>query len=127
MHGSIEDGKAERTLWRAFGSTRRTRVAECVTYFVALTVFLGPALAQLFVYAGQHDLHSHIPLIPIVAGYLLWNRKELRTIPWQRSPLGAALFAVVGVAALGPAVWQVSLSVNDQLALQTLAYLSFVI
>lgn len=88
--------------------------------------FIVP-LWHLLRFAAGDDLHSYIPLMPFVSGYLVWtNRSKLprRSAP---APKLAALFGIAGIAAaigyvLAPHF--VSLTApENRLALVTLAWL----
>ena len=115
------------TTWRELPQPHRVRIAAYTAYVAAVTVLFSGWLAQLFAHAAQSDLHSHIPLVPVVAGYLLYLQPR-KPAPNSSSMLGAIVAAAVGAAALlGASSWRSSLSVNDHLALITLAYLSFVV
>ena len=91
-----------------------------------MLLFTGP-LTRLAVYAAHSGLHSHILLVPFVASYLLCiQRKPVlaayrSSIPGTVATGGSALAALaVGVASRG------SLSLNDELALMALAFVSLV-
>ena len=87
-------------------------------------VFIQP-LWRLMTYAAGSDLHSHILLVPVIAGYLLLSRRTSLPAPGRGSMAGTGLFAAAGLAALAAGLWWRSeLSVNDQLALMALAYVS---
>lgn len=65
------------------------------------TILLLPVLYPLIKYAVSSDLYSHIPLIPLVSGYLIWTSRS--GLPGRFIPdYGlATLFFALGVAALG--------------------------
>ena len=115
------------TAWRELPQPHRVRIAGCTAYVGVVTVLFSGWLAQLFAHAAQSDLHSHIPLVPVIAAYLLYLQPR-KPAPSSSSMLGAFVVAGIGAAALlGASSWRGSLSVNDHLALVTLAYLSFVV
>jgi exosortase C (VPDSG-CTERM-specific) len=121
----IEDRPGLLTSWRALPRPQRARAAGCALFVVALTAFFGPWLARLFSHAVQSDLHSYIPLVPVIAGYLLYLRRR-RLPPLATSFAGTLTLASLGAAALGAAIsWREALSLNDHLALIALAYVSF--
>ena len=96
-----------------------------LAYIVVLALFFIRPLANLMLYAAGSDLHSHILLVPLVAGYLLKTQRPSLPAPGRRSGGGAAVFVAVGVAALAAAFnWRETLSVNDHLALVALAFVS---
>ncbi len=103
---------------------RRHRYA---VFIAALAlVFIRP-LSSLMAYAYGSDLHSHILIVPVVAAYLLYIRRESLP-PTGRPAAGpAALLGVVSAAALAAAYGvRGELSLNDHLALVTLAFVSAV-
>ncbi len=112
--------------WRALGRSSRVRLLGLAGSVAVLTLlFLGP-LAQLLDVALQNELHSYIPLVPFISAYLLYTRQ--RTVCSYRTSIGASAgVAAAGVAALVASVqFQGRLSVNDDLSLSMLAYVSFI-
>jgi exosortase C (VPDSG-CTERM-specific) len=98
------------------------------SWTLVVTVALATQLIHLIAYSSRSELHSYIPLVPFVAGYLLLLRRS--TVPREHSTSvpGAGLLLVLGGAALAAAcVWRTELSTNDRLALETLAYVSIVV
>ena len=96
-------------------------------YIILLTLLFIQPLASLMLYAAGSDLHSHILLVPLVAGYLLYSRRALLPAPGPSSITGTALLGGIGVAALAAAItWRAGLSVNDHLALMAVAFVSFI-
>lgn len=94
----------------------------------ALTLAYAPTLARLFAHAVQSDLHSYIPLIPVVAGYLFYLRRDEALSARRGSVVVAALVAMVGTATLLIAArMSSSLSVNDRLGLLVVSYLTFLL
>jgi exosortase C (VPDSG-CTERM-specific) len=90
--------------------------------------FIVP-LGKLFYFAVTDDLHSYIPLMPLVSGYLIWAQKIK---PPANSPPArklAALFFVAGVVAVA-GYWSAARSatpatIENSLALSTLALMLF--
>jgi exosortase C (VPDSG-CTERM-specific) len=106
--------------------SQRRQIGGCVAYVVLLTLLFIVPLARLMLYAARSDLHSHILLVPLIAGYLLYSQRASLPAPGRRSLGGTALLGGIGLAALASVVvWNGSLSVNDHLALMALAYVSF--
>ena len=68
---------------------------------VALVVlfFIQP-LVRLMLHAAQNPLHSHIPLVPLIAGYLLYVQRRPRVAGYRTSIGGAMSLVSIGVAAL---------------------------
>jgi exosortase C (VPDSG-CTERM-specific) len=84
-------------------------------------------LIALTLHAVQSNLHSYIPLVPVVAGYLLYMQRRPAVAAYRSSIGGTAMMGGIGLAALAAGMtWRGSLSVNDQLALMTVAFVSFV-
>ena len=98
-----------------------------LAFIVLLTLAFIQPLTRLMVYAAGSDLHSHILLVPFVAGYLLRTQRGSLPVPGRRSIAGTALLGGIGLAALAAGIsWRESLSVNDHLALMALAFVSLV-
>ena len=98
-----------------------------LVYVLVLTLLFIQPLARLMLHAAGSDLHSHILLVPFIAGYLLYSQRGSLPAPGRRSIAGTALLGGIGLAALAAAIaWRGSLSVNDHLALMALAFVSFV-
>ena len=88
-------------------------------------LFLQP-LTMLMLHAAQSDLHSHILLVPFISGYLLYIRRGRLLTAYCSSITGTVAVSGIGIAALAAGIeWRASLSVNDELALMALAYVSF--
>jgi exosortase C (VPDSG-CTERM-specific) len=121
-------------------------VGGCVSYLVLLTLAFIQPLTRLTLYAARSDLNSHILLIPFIAGYLLYIQRgrllnttslsfarrpqslvTLRLAAYRSSIAGTVTLGGIGFAALVIAIeWRGSLSLNDELALEALAFVSFV-
>ena len=113
--------------WRDLPRPQRLRVGGCVGYLVLLTLLFVQPLARLMVYAAQSDLHSHILLVPLISGYLLWIHRGRRSAAYRSSIVGTVAMGAIGIAALAAGIGcRGNLSVNDALALTALAFVSFV-
>lgn len=109
-------------------ASQRQRIAGLAACVALITLLFLPHLVGLVYHAAQHDLHSHIPLVPVIAGYLLYVRRGPRVTAYSTSYAGTAVLAGFGLAVLAArAWWPASLSANDRLALMTLAFVSFVV
>ena len=117
----------EWTEWQDLRDPRRRRFIGLVGYTSLVTLLFVQPLESLLALAFQNELHSYIPLVPLISGYLLYIRPKTE-VP-SRSSLGATIrLAAIGFAALATAFQlQENLSVNDDLALMMLAYVSFII
>lgn len=94
---------------------------------VALTFLFAQPLARLAAHAAQSNLHSHILLIPVVTGSLLYARRNGLPGRCRTSIPGAVVPGGVALAALAAGVgWRETISLNDYLALMALAYVCLV-
>lgn len=110
--------------WRALGRSSRLRLLGLASSVVVLSLLFVRPLAQLFDLALQNDLHSYVPLVPVISAYLLYSQANY--VGAYRTSMGAAaILAAAGVAAL-VASFQFDdlLSVDDALPLRMLAYVS---
>ena len=124
----IENGTGALAAWRALPRSDRRRFRAWIAWTIVGTLAFAQPLFQLMLHASRNSLHSHIPLIPAIAAYLLVTRRKTLP-PAGLSSVGATLaFAAVSAGALAASLkWGAILSANDGLALTTLAYLSFVV
>jgi exosortase C (VPDSG-CTERM-specific) len=114
-------------MWRDLPRPHRSRVGGYVGYLLALTLLFIQPLCRLMSYAAQSDLHSHILLVPLITGYLLYIERRRPSAAFRTSIAGAVIVGGIGIAALAAGVeWRGSLSTNDGLALLTLAFVSAV-
>jgi len=91
-----------------------------------LTLSFVYPLARIFGIALQNDLHSYIPLVPVISGYLVYTQ-PIRDIALRSSAGAAAIMGALGIAVLGAAMGSGGLSGHDNLSLMMLAYLCFVV
>lgn len=114
-------------LRRGLARSLRPRVGGCVVYLVFLTLLFAQPLTRLMLYAAQSDLHSHILLVPFITGYLLYIQRGKLPVAYRRSIAGTVTLGAIGIAVLAAGIaGRGSLSVNDDLALMALAFVSFV-
>ena len=119
---------AMRVVWRDWPSLERLRTGRWVAWIVVVTVAFVQPLTRLMLHAAQSELHSYIPLMPLVAGYLLYIQRRPRGTEYGSSVGGTVILGGIGVAALAAAVGlRESLSVNDGLGLMALAYVSLIL
>ena len=113
--------------WQDLERPQRLRLIGLAGYAGLVTLLFVQPLARLLVVALRDDLHSYIPIVPLISGYLLYVQPK--TVVPYRSSIGATtMLAAVGFAALAAGIGlQGSLSVNDDLTLMTLAYVSFIL
>ena len=111
--------------WRGGAPPERLRIGSAVLWMVAVTLAFIQPLARLMRHAAQSDLNSYIPLIPCVAGYLLYIQPRTREATDRSGRGGVIVLGGIGLAALAAGIGlRERLSVNDGLALMTLAYVS---
>src|ERR1017187_10170752 len=82
----VETGAWPR--WRALPRPQRSRVGGCAGYFGLLTLLFLQQLTRLMLYAAQSDLHSHILLVPLIAGYLLYIQRGRLSSAYRSSIAG---------------------------------------
>jgi len=112
--------------WRGLPRPQRSRVGGLAGYLVLLTLLFIQPLTRLMLYAGRTDLHSHILLVPLISGYLLYLQRGRRWAVYRSSIAGTVTVGGIGIAALAAGFeWRGSLSANDGLALMALAFVSF--
>jgi exosortase C (VPDSG-CTERM-specific) len=113
--------------WSELPRSQRVRLAGAVSGLAVLTLLFIDPLADLVRLASRDDLHSHIPLVPFVAAYVLYIQHKGRAIPYRTSLLGAIALAVIGAAAVAAAlIYAPQLSAADYLAVMMLGYVSLI-
>jgi exosortase C (VPDSG-CTERM-specific) len=111
--------------WRALPRRERLRIAGFVGWIVVLTLAFIQPLARLVQYADQSNLNSYIPLVPFVAGYILFVERHRLPTAFVSSIAGAVgLSTIAALALFGAIRWSAALSINDGLGLSALAYVS---
>jgi len=114
-------------MWRDLPRPERLRVGGWIGWIAAVTLAFVQPLTRLMLHAAQSELHSYIPLVPFVAGYLLYIQRTPRGAAYRSSIGGGVILGGTGVAALAGAIGlRESLSVNDGLGLMALAYVSLI-
>ena len=126
LPGSISDtGTAAVAGWRALPRLARRRYVRWGMWAALATLAFIQPLFALVVYASGNALISHAPLIPLVAAYLLFIKRDTLPAPGGSSLTGALLFGAITIAAVvARFAWSGALSLNDGLTLTTLAYVS---
>ena len=113
--------------WRDLPRAAKLRIVSCCAYLAVVTLCFSVPLAALLAYASSSHLHSHIPLIPLIVIYLLYEGLRGRVVVYRTSIAGAMTMGILGATALALAIaWSGRLSTNDYLSLLTLAYVSFI-
>jgi exosortase C (VPDSG-CTERM-specific) len=105
----------------------RLRVGAAAGWIGGVTLAFVQPLTRLLLHAAHSDLFSYILLVPFVAGYLFFIRPRPLVSDYCSSISATLAMAGIGLAALAAGIdLRGRLSVNDGLAVMTLAYLSFV-
>ncbi len=105
------------------------RLHGFVFFLAALSLAYSLPLFKLFSYGAQHELYSHVFLIPAASVYLMIGRLRESKPPLASHGIPSLLFAALGTALLGvyfsglALEWR--LASVDQLALTTGSYLAF--
>jgi len=123
---AVAEGSGARATWRNLSRPQRVRLSGCAGCLALLTLLFIQPLIRLILYASRSDLNSHILLVPLISGYLLhiWRG---RLTAYRSSIAGTVALGGIGIAALAAGIeYRGSLSVNDELALMALAYVSLV-
>ena len=115
-----------RATWLDLDRSQRRRIIGLTGSVGLLTLLFVQPLARILGLALQNDLHSYIPLVPVISGYLLYIRPR-KDIAYRSSVEAAIRVSAIGIAALGAAIGLGGLSANDNLSLMTLAYVSFIV
>ena len=111
--------------WRALPRPERVRLRNWAIWIAVATVAFAQPLFTLMVHASEQSLHSHILLVPFVAAYMLFTSGSALPAAGRGSIAGAVLAFGAGLGALAARIaLDGSLTVNDGLALTTLAYLA---
>ncbi len=105
---------------------QRFRIGGCAAYLVLLALLFVQPLTRLMVYAAHSSLHSHILLVPFVTGYLLYLQRKRLPVVSRGSIAGTATLGGMGIVTLVAGLAWTQLSVNDELALMALAFVSLV-
>jgi len=120
-------GDGAWTNWRNLPRPQRSRVGGCAGFVVLLMLLFMQPLTRLILYAAQSNLYSYIVLIPFITAYLLYLQRGRLSTAYRTSIGGAVATGGIGIVAVAAAIeWRGSLSLNDGLALMTLAFVSFV-
>jgi exosortase C (VPDSG-CTERM-specific) len=121
---AVSDTQSNAASWPELTANRRRGYAW---YSAIVTLLFSQPLASLASYAIGDDLHSYIPLVPFIAGYLFYF-KPLRRSDFGSSFAGALLVGIVGASTLAAGMTlRASVSTNDYLSLMTLAYVCFIV
>src|SRR5215831_9422721 len=79
---------AARAAWRERSRPDRLRLTWLAGYVALATLLFIEPLLALFIHAEQSDLHSHIPLIPLITAYLIYSDSRPRPATYRTSAAG---------------------------------------
>ncbi len=120
-------GTGALATWHGLPRPQRLRIGAWLGWIALATLAFVQPLTRLIPYAAQSELLSYIPLVPLVSGYLLFIQRRMLVTTYRTSIGGTAILSVAGIAALAVETGlRGTLSVNDDLALMMLAYVSVV-
>jgi exosortase C (VPDSG-CTERM-specific) len=115
------------TSWRALPRPERLRIAGWAGWIIVVTLAFSQPLIDLWQHAAQSELHSYIPLVPLVTCYLLHIRRKTLPTGFRSSIAGSVVLCGIAALSLAAATgWGGTLSVNDFLSLMALAYVSVI-
>ena len=121
-------GSDALTAWRGLPPPQRVPLRKWAIWIAAVTTAFAYPLFRLMVHASEQSLHSHVVLVPFVAAYLLLTNRSTLPTPGRPSIPWAVLTFGTGLAALAArTTFDQSLTINDGLALTTLAYLAMAV
>ena len=108
----------------------RQRTKYFLMYAAGLLVCFGLPLLHLLRFSFDSELYSHILLVPVISGYLIWMNRHKLNRAFEPAPRLAAGLLLPGVALLaaygaGVASGRHFANENDPLSLFTLAFLFF--
>ena len=108
-------------------SRDRFQLGACALWILVATLAFVQPLTRLLSHVLQNELHSYIPLVPFVVGYLLYARRSILPVAGKSSIAGTVATTAAACLALCVAArFRDSLSANDRLALLAFAYLCLV-
>lgn len=126
-----ESRSTEAVALASTSASRRLRRIAGWTYAGLLIVAFGPTLVALAIHVTNSDLHSYVPLIPFISGYLLYSRRDQLPRDYSFSSVWGSVAALAGFTALAVATIPDTaiqpLSKNDYLSLMTLSFLCFLV
>lgn len=122
---ALLDSSATWTDWNSRPPAERIRIGCAVGWIVIVSLAFIPLLTRLMRHAAGSELHSYIPLVPFVTGYLLYRRRDTLSVVGRSSTGAAVTLAVVaGMIFWARMEFSGRLSVNDDLALMALSYIT---
>ncbi len=112
------------------GANPRQRTKYFLLFVAALGLGFGSALLDLLRFSTHSELYSHILLMPVISGYLIWTDRQKLNPVLEPAKRLAVILLLPGLALLAYYEWgQASgwqpANDNDRLCLLTFAALSF--
>jgi exosortase len=92
---------------------------------VAASALAVPPLVTLFRDSFRSDLYSHIPLIPLVSAYLLYQRRKTLFGGTEYEPRWGVPIAVAGLLLYAAGIWGLGLNQHDTSSLMVFSSLLF--
>ncbi|MGH9241265.1 MAG: exosortase/archaeosortase family protein [Vicinamibacterales bacterium] len=127
MAGSIiSAGTNAWAAWRSLPHPERVRISGWAVWIATATLVFVRPLTALLSLARENELHSHIPLIPLVTAYLLFIQRGTLPAPGRSSILGTLAMSSVAIAAGSWGIASPELSATDRIAVMTFAYAALV-
>lgn len=113
-------------MWRDLSGSQRLRIRACLASLAVITLLFARPLSQLASVALQNNLHSYIPLVPVITVYLLMIQRRPHLANYSSSGAATAVFAAAGAAGTAAAlIFRETLSTNDYLCLAIAGYVAF--
>ena len=107
----------------------QSQLKKFLLALLGVSLIFIPILHNLYKLSSAEELYSHLPLIPIVSGYLVWSMKSDLPEASMPRPWLSLIPAVLGCVAVGitlllqgSKIWPLV----DYLAMMTFAYVLFI-
>jgi exosortase C (VPDSG-CTERM-specific) len=110
---------------RGVSDSRRHVIGVC-TYILLLTVAFAKLLGSLAIHAANSDLHSYLLLVPLLSGYLLYERRQCLPRTYSSAPGWAILPLLIALISVVAANQLSGISKNDYLTLTTTSFVFFI-
>lgn len=107
---------------------QKPRLGGLLAFTVLLCAAFWSSLLSLVRYASETSLHSHILLVPLISGYLIYLDRNVLPKSYRSSPILGALALALGIAAFACASRiQGQLSPGDYLSLVAFSFVTLLI
>ncbi len=128
FHTLDDAGRLDARLdWTLHG---RSRLIGALVFAGILAVVFGKALVALGFHAAESDLHSHILLIPLISGYLIYLRRKQLPTEHTCSARFATIALLVSFSSVGLAFLlreRGGISQNDYLGLMAWGFVCYLV